>query len=377
MQEPKQQNWFDRNPRKARWFVFFLCFAFLELSCRLLVAAGLLHHETYATTEKPVFWAYIDPVVGMWRYPNKRFNHATDCIDLYYETNSVGARDPERTLKSPDPQRVVVLGDSFAEGHGVARADRLSDLLEARTGIEHLNFGTSGSFGTVQQWLYYQEYASKYDHSDVVILILPANDFDDNDINKWSRKIYRPYLRETDSGYEVYYPVTFDDRDKSTRSTMAVIKNTIENNVYLLNAIRWGLHVYKKKTTGGKPLITIDDTPTYSDYSADDMAMMKHALGEIARIAADRNVYLVTVPTERDATAAQESGYSFPLVDELGEFADGIDNVEYIDLLPSFLSYMHENNIAYDEFTLGCNRHWGALGNKVAADVVSESLFKD
>jgi len=377
MQEAQQQNWFYRNPRKARWLVFALCFAFLELSCRLLVATGLLHHETYPTTEQPVFWAYIDPVVGMWRYPNKRFNHATDCFDVDYETNSVGARDPERALESPDPRRVVVLGDSFVEGHGVARADRLSDLLESRTGVEHLNFGTSGSFGTIQEWLFYQEYASKYDHSDVIIFILPANDFDDNDINEWGRKVYRPYLREADGEYEVYYPVTFENRATSSRSTAKVIKNTIENNVYLLNAIRWGIHIYKENKTDGKPLIAFDNTPTYSNYSAEDFGMMKYALGEIARIAADRNVYLFTIPTETDAKAAQESGYRFPLVDELNEFANGIDNVQYIDLLPSFLQYMQENNVVYDDFTLGCNSHWGALGNKVAADVVYEALYKN
>ena len=375
MNQNSQNNWFEQHPRKAKWLVFLICFLLIEITCRILVSAGLLHHETYPTTGRPVFWAYIDPVVGMWRYPNTTFHHLTDCVDQVYETNSVGARDPERSLESDAAKRVVVLGDSMVEGHGVARANRLSNLLESRTGIEHLNFATSGSFGTIQEWLYYQEYASKYDHSDIFVFILPANDFDDNDINEWSRKIYRPYLRKADNNYEIYYPVEFKDRDMSTRSTTKVIKHTIENNVYTLNALRIGIHFFKEKVTGGEPLIPIPKAPSYRDFSDEDINMMKYALGQISDLAGERTVYLFTIPVEQDAEAAMQDGYSFRLVDEITAFAAEKDNVEYLDLLPNFLDYAKSNDIEFRDFTLGCNKHWGDLGSEIAAQAVYDFVY--
>jgi len=255
----QRENWFQANPRKARWFVFLLCFIFLEIVCRILVSTGLLYHETYPTTSRPGFWASIDPVVGIWRYPNASLHHVTDCIDQNYPTNSVGARDPERSLQSSDQRRAVVLGDSMVEGHGVARSDRMTDILEVATGVEHLNFGTSGHFGTIQEWLFYKEYASKYDHSDVFVFILPANDFEDNDINEFSRRAYRPYLRDSTDGdgMEVYYPVEFDQRDTSSRAPSTIFKNTLDNNIYVFNALRLGLHAWKESRREGKPAAAI------------------------------------------------------------------------------------------------------------------------
>ena len=286
-------------------------------------------------------------------------------------------RDPERNLKSDAPKRIAILGDSMLAAYGVARGNRLSDLLESRTGIEHLNFATSGSFGTIQEWLYYQEYVNKYDHSDVFVFILPANDFSDNDINEWSRKIYRPYLRQTDSNYEVYYPIEFDKRDMSTRSTIKIVKHTLENNVYALNALRAGIHFFKEKTTEGKPLISIPKAPSYEDFSDQDISMMKIALSKISELAEERTVYLFTIPVERDAEAAIKNGYSFRLVDEMTAFSAEKDNVEYFDLLPHFLDYAKNNEIRFRDFTLGCNKHWNNLGSEVAAQAVYDFVYAE
>jgi hypothetical protein len=375
MNSTVRESRFDSNPRKAKWLVFLVCFGFLEIICRLLVSAGLLHHEIHPTTTRPVFWAYIDPVVGMWRYPNTEIHHKTDCVDQVYQSNSLGARDPERLLQSSAASRVVVLGDSMVEGYGLADAERVTNLLEARTGIEHLNFGTAGSFGTIQQWLYYREYASKFEHSDVYVFIFPVNDFDDNDIGKWKSSIYRPYLRKNEAGYEVYYPVEFENRSQNTRPTAKIIKNSIENNVYVFNAIRWGLHVYKEKKTGGEPLFELPTKPSYADYSAEDFRMMAYALDGIVAAAADRRVHIYTIPVETDVEAALTSGYDFPLVNDLTQFASRYSNVRYTDLLPATLDYMRAKDVPYVDLTLMCNRHWGPLGSKVAADSVSDAVI--
>ena len=92
------------------------------------------------------FWADINPDFGVWHRPNGHFYHQGGCFNVQYTTNSVGARDVERSLHSTE-SRTIVLGDSFVEGLGVADQYRLTNILEKQTGREFLNFGTGGDFG--------------------------------------------------------------------------------------------------------------------------------------------------------------------------------------------------------------------------------------
>ena len=190
-------NWFETHPRKAKLLVFCLCFLAIEGLTRVLVWTGLLPYQRYQTDATPTFWANNDPVVGRWHYPNVTVPHQFACVDVVYRTNSAGMRDPERSFESADPDRAVLLGDSFVEGFGVNHGERMSDVLEQRTGIEHLNFAT-GNTGTIQHWLTYERFALAYDHTRVFQFILPGNDFTDNnpDHERWN--IYRPFLRPTD-----------------------------------------------------------------------------------------------------------------------------------------------------------------------------------
>jgi len=174
----------------------------------------------------------------------------------------------------------------------------------------------------------------------------------------------------------VYYPVAFEDRDLNARSNRDIIKNSIENNVYVFNAIRWGLHVYKAKQQDGQPLVNIPKSPTYEDFSADDLQMMLFALNGITELAGDRNVYIFTIPIDRDANAMAKQGYEFTLVDSLTELAAAQDNVVYVDLLPPLVDYMTKNNVDFSTFTLGCNTHWGLTGNQVVADIVYEAVYR-
>src|SRR5205823_2999909 len=99
------------------------------------------------------------------------------CFDAVYRSNSYGARDKDRQKESLGSRRVIVLGDSMIEGFGVDAADRVTDRLERATGIEHLNFGTSGDFGSIQEWLLYTRVKKDFDHSEVMLFMLPDNDF--------------------------------------------------------------------------------------------------------------------------------------------------------------------------------------------------------
>jgi hypothetical protein len=197
MDDKQRNNRFDTNPKKAGILILLLCLGFLEIIARIGVGIGWLPYLTYATSRQPQYWVDTDRIVGRWRYPDKSVHIKTNCIDINYQTNSVGARDRERSVRSTAENRVVVLGDSFAEGLGVPVDDRITNILESTTGIEHLNFGTA-SWGTIQEWQYYKNHAQTYDHSAVFVLALPENDFTDNNPDSRNHNWYRPYLRRTE-----------------------------------------------------------------------------------------------------------------------------------------------------------------------------------
>ena len=128
-------NWFDANPRKAKWLVALICLVLVELSIRALVGLDLLPYWNYQTDMTPRYWANIDPVVGRWRWPNTTFRHREKCIDAVYSTNSIGARDPERALSANGAERTVMIGDSVLEGFGDLPSP--SPLISCKRHQEH------------------------------------------------------------------------------------------------------------------------------------------------------------------------------------------------------------------------------------------------
>lgn len=368
-----QDSWLRTHPWAARILVLFLCLLFLEGATRILVYAGLLPYKSYPTTPgAPRFWGFTDPVVGIWRYPNATFVHEEACIHAGYRTNSDGARDRERVHQSSASRRVVVLGDSFVEGYGFDVDGRFTELLEAGTGVEFLNFGTSGGFGTIQEWLLYTSRVRPYEHSDVVLFINPANDFRDNDPREFAADVYRPFLRRTDTGYEVYYPVAWDERDTGARDRGTVARNVWLNNVYLANVLRWGKGELKDRTKAQRNRFKVAH---YERYTPADLDVLLFVLDQLARAAGDRRVWLLTIPTEVDFDVARRDGYRFRLPGILAEFAAQHPNVAYLDLLPAFLHDAESSGLRYSDYTIPCDNHWGARGHALVADVVQRWMF--
>ncbi len=103
--------------------------------------------------------------------------------------NSKGLRDREYPYqKPPGTMRILVLGDSFAWGYGVADDQVFSEVLEAKfeqTGanIEVLNGGVSG-WGTDQEYLFLVDEGIKYAPDLVVLAIYVVNDVDNNASSK-------------------------------------------------------------------------------------------------------------------------------------------------------------------------------------------------
>ena len=306
------------------------------------------------------FWADINPDFGVWHRPNGHYYHQGGCFNVQYTTNSVGARDVERSLHSASP-RTVVLGDSFVEGLGVADQYRLTNILEKQTGREYLNFGTGGDFGPLQYALLYKTLAAKFDHNLVLVGVLPDNDFRDMSF-EWGKSHhagrYRPYYADD---FSVVYTGKFDasagegfwDRVEAyLRAYLA----SYHVGQFLYSSLYWRM------------------APPYSgynDYDGVDLARLQHALADIKATADTHHaqVGVFLIPTYTDFLRYRQSHDDRvgPAVESWGQ-ANG---VAVKDLLPEMNARAGSNP---RNFFLRCDGHWSPAGGQAAAEVLETWL---
>lgn len=117
------------------------------------------------------------PVFGHRFIPNLKARVPHESGGYLVRVNSSGFRCNREFVpgRQPGIRRVLVFGDSFTAGDGVANEKRYTDLLESQ--IPHLevyNFGLPGT-GTDQQYLVYRELAAGIDHDVLLISVLVEN----------------------------------------------------------------------------------------------------------------------------------------------------------------------------------------------------------
>ncbi len=364
---PCPRVWFGTNAKKTIVLLYVIVFLVIELLVRFLSHAGVVDYKPAPTTERPVFWDDISRQFGVWHNSNASFRHISSCYDVNYHTNSYGARDTDRTERQ-NGRRVIALGDSFVEGLGVKQEERLTDLLESWTDIEHLNFGTSGDFGSIQEWLLYRDLASRFDHTDLFIFLLPANDFRDNNPSYYPSTRYRPYLKKVPHGYDVYYPTSFEERHAQNYSYLLRLRNHITNNIYLFNVLKQKLAILIGR-------IPPRNIPPYNDFEPEDEEILLYTYKQIENLGRGKRIYIFIIPTQSDLAAYGRSGYNFKILQIRDRLVNESQGIIVYDLLPVFVSYANKNGIDYRAFFHSCDGHWSALGNRVAAEAVMHYVY--
>jgi hypothetical protein len=362
---------FESHSHMTLLAVFLLLILAAEVGLRFLVRRDVIPYRTFPTTPAPEFWDDIDPDFGVWHLPSAVFRHRTPCFDVVYSANRYGARDRDRTVSSGERHRTVVLGDSFVEGYGVSDRERFTNVLENRTGIEHLNFGTAGGFGSIQEWLLYKNLASQFDHSRVLVFLLPSNDFIENDAERSPPTRYRPYLTRSGDRFEVVYPVQFEERSREKRNLPLRVWNRVTNGSYTVNFFR--VAIPRLQTKLGQSLGP--SMPSYEDYDQSDLEVLFFTYREIAAEAAGRPVHVFVIPRTLDLQRAESKGHPFGLLPDLGAFAETVPNLQVVDLVPYFLEYAQTEHVGFDAFVHTCDGHWSALGHRVAADAIQAALY--
>src|SRR5262245_27186081 len=115
-----------------------------------------------------------DPVLGWSKRPGAEADLVRPEYHVHLVVNADGLRGPR--VDGPPPagtRRVLILGDSFAEGYTVDEGDtvraRLQAALAAAGPAQVLNGGTHG-YSTDQEYLFYRDTGARYAAADVVLL---------------------------------------------------------------------------------------------------------------------------------------------------------------------------------------------------------------
>jgi hypothetical protein len=307
------------------------------------------------------FWRSHHPKFGVWHEPNASTVHATRCFTSEYRTNSVGARDAERPVSSSEP-RVIVLGDSFLEGWGVIESKRMSNLLERKTGVSHLNFAMS-HFSPYQQWIVYRDLASGFDHAAVIASLTPANDFLDLDLERANAMAryeyrYRPYLVGNAPDFE-----HLDHREPGWR-------RALRGYSALFNALLQAVRTQRDDASGSAPATAARRSPKSQFYDFDDAGIdrVEAVLQRLVESAAGRPTALLLIPTEADLRRRAVAGPDL-LSQRLAPTAERL-GIRLVNLLPAMAEY----SVDWPGFFFPCDYHWSRSGNRVAAAIVRREL---
>lgn len=225
--------------------IIILCSAVLisllicEALCRLLepLKIGAGHNK--------IFCEY-DELLGWKKKANTAGRHKEKEYSVLEEFNSKGLRGTEYSYQKNCGYRILILGDSFAEGYAVEFSELFSKLLEDKLkekGIdcEVINAGTGG-YSTDQELLFFQNEGKKYS-PDLTMLMFYENDVWYNNQPRYARG-YKPYFKY--SGGQLVLtnvPVPREGSylsgrgDKNCATFFGCLKAWLRNKSYLYNIL--------------------------------------------------------------------------------------------------------------------------------------------
>jgi hypothetical protein len=341
--------------------ILVLTYAALETGTCFLMKANILPGDIPNFSFRHIgarFWKDINPDFGTWHLSNTSFRHRKSCFDVTYQTNSEGMRDRPRSRQGSG-SRIVLLGDSFIEGLGVPEPDRLSNRLEQALGKEVLNFGVS-SFGTSQYYLSYKTFAKKFSHDEVIVGVLPSNDFNDDNYEKWKDKgRHRPFWVGDYPNYHLAYPAAAPEGMTWTR----YIGGFFREFSYLYDALKYFFLAWKMKDQPSSK----HNFSRFYDFNEEEYHRMAYSLEKLHEEVGDKKFTVILIPIYNDLKRYDLEGKS-PLARRL-ETLGKEKGFPVIDLTPWFHDYQKD----WAEYYFTCDNHWNSYGNQVVFELLKKN----
>jgi len=356
--------------------VFYLVFKFGLLKSDKPLHRRILFDDSPHTLTSGDFSAHF----GRWSMPNDsalRPRPSGDSIWLRY--NAFGARDKQRSIQNLNKKkRIVVVGDSFIEGYMLDTAQRFGNLLENKTGYEHLNFGINGT-GLLDYFLRYQFLAKTFEHDVVLVGILPANDFSNYNekqrLSLFDYPIYRPYWHpKTTGGYQLKYSLADISQSIASSKTRIEPRNTLYTVDSLYKTLKWyekpfvafnqNSYLYQGiLACAAKINRPTDGKSIFESCSKDNFGLLAYFLEQLRLETQGKKVIVLVFPIEDDLKNYDTKQDIFN--PELGRLCKK-NGFGLIDLLPYFNEYKDPKANLY---TQG-DGHWNAKGDSLVASVL-------
>ena len=328
-------------------------------------------------------WRNEKNIWGAWHKKNYLQEHQSDCFDVTYLTNSVGARDEEFTIKNNEnKKRFILLGDSMMEGYGINKNEMFETILENENNFSLLNFGSGGDFGTLQYYLIYKNLAKNYEHEGVIVVYFPQNDLTDNNYKIWTdngwnkfgdKERFRPYSNSINNKKDYFIPENAHENDNfqfDINEKKSIFVKFLINYTWSSNSIRSILYMLRSiNKSPDKDLLYSNHN--YSSFYNYDQKLLEdniHWLKSIYEEAKKKENYLIILPSKNDMKMKIESKNKKNIHNEIESLFDlkkyNVKIINLIDYLP--------NN--YQKIFLECDDHYSFYGNKWMSNIFMEFI---
>jgi len=263
----------------------------------LLVEAALwiLHLPPYP--ERVYNVLEVDEENGFRFRPNSVSRRSSWEYDTPVEINSIGMRDYGSVGKDSQPF-AFLLGDSFAEGHGVNVDQTIAKRLEAKTGKLVANLGIA-SAGTIDEVNIFRRYMSIFSHKPkyAILLFYVGNDYYDNP-RHGKQTVSNGYLvdRGTTIVQDGNWLVWTDDHGKEMRRSKNPqfhppkgYENKFLDWSKIYNLFAWANTPRNKNCQINNAIPGLLDS-SYDFGSSNEWKLTKQALDDFVKLAKDNSV---------------------------------------------------------------------------------------
>ena len=376
--------WTKKIYRFLRYTAFFILLSalFFELGCFVATKLNLfLVNDTptlykknndfpdivYGRTEKEIW--------GAWHKSNSSYRHSKSCFNVIMEFNEIGARD--EAFSNVNNKSIILLGDSFAEGFGVEKSKSSEYLLEESLKIPILNFGASGNFGPLQEYLIYKQFKD-LPHKGIIIYMLPENDFMENDSKVWKdidETRYRPYFSKGPDPLVPYYFENAVRRDNFLSHKAGKEKQFLKDYFWFSNAFRTVARIQRATTHQKTGKVNNKVTSYFYDAPLYQQKNLIMAYEGIINIAGSRNILIVIIPDQNDIKRFSSEGDPFSYKKQFwytSLLSMTTSNKQMVSIL-NLIDYLPSDT---DALFFRCDGHWSESGNEWAASTISDHITK-
>jgi hypothetical protein len=323
--------------------------------------------------------------------PDSEAEHRGPCYHITgIRTNALGFRDRDHAVAKRD-RRILVLGDSVAEGRHVGNGETVAAQLERLTGTETMAVATEG-WSTVTELAAFRRFGAPF-HPDVVALFFYlGNDVSGNSCPLAEgpalcgrlvegRPVLTPAAASSSpapaAAQAVPAPVPARERDGALRR-WARDHLVLYQALHDLRVAALGL---VNQAHGAVPerwrIYLADQPPEWRDAWTLTEATLAELRDAVA--AGGGRLVVVSIPEQLAVdpdwrrTAMLSGGSAVPADFDpsrpsrrLAGIAERL-GLPVLDLLPRFAAYRDHHGLAFPYFGFACDGHWSPLGHFVAA----------